>query len=110
MIARDNTPWSPCEPALLKWHDQVPLDGKTGDVYYSVEDGVGESRYVFLEGTGMSDRFAEQGAVIAETGFGTGLNFLVTVTAWLEHRRRKPQSGFLHYLAFEVPPYPGATG
>ncbi len=104
MIARDNTPWSPCEPALLEWQDQVPLGGKTGDVYYSVEDGVGESRYVFLEGTGMSDRFAKQGAVIAETGFGTGLNFLVTVTAWLEHRRGKPQSGFLHYLAFECFP------
>ncbi|MGD2008421.1 MAG: bifunctional tRNA (5-methylaminomethyl-2-thiouridine)(34)-methyltransferase MnmD/FAD-dependent 5-carboxymethylaminomethyl-2-thiouridine(34) oxidoreductase MnmC [Cellvibrionales bacterium] len=104
MIARDNTPWSPCEPALLDWQDRVPVGRKTGDVYYSLDDGVAESRYVFLEGTGMPDRFAEQGAVIAETGFGTGLNFLVTVTAWLEQRRRNPRNGLLHYLGFECFP------
>ncbi|MCB1848335.1 MAG: tRNA (5-methylaminomethyl-2-thiouridine)(34)-methyltransferase MnmD, partial [Halieaceae bacterium] len=89
-------------PAALQWErDGSPRSASFGDIYYSSEDGLAESRYVFLEGNGLPARWqAWPGAhfCIAETGFGTGLNFLLTWQAWLDTPRPRPR---LHYLSFE---------
>ena len=49
-----------------------------GDIYFSTENGLAESDYIFLEGNQLRDRWStvgvEQPFVIAEVGFGTGLN------------------------------------
>lgn len=62
--------------------DGTPRSDRFDDVYFSVEGGLEESRYVFIEHNQLSQRFAQmaphQTFVIAETGFGTGLNFLLT--------------------------------
>ena len=51
-----------------------------GDVYFSEENGLAETRHVFIHGTGLRERLAErEHLLIAETGFGTGLNFLAVV-------------------------------
>lgn len=48
-----------------------------GDIYFSREDGLAESRYVFCDSTGLPELIKTQNHVtIAETGFGTGLNFI----------------------------------
>ena len=48
-----------------------------GDIYFSTENGLAEARHVFIQGTGLRDKLAHGGQLtIAETGFGTGLNFL----------------------------------
>lgn len=47
------------------------------DVYFSAKDGLAETRHVFLDGNGLPEAWlGVDEFVIAETGFGTGLNFL----------------------------------
>ncbi|MGH1397792.1 MAG: tRNA (5-methylaminomethyl-2-thiouridine)(34)-methyltransferase MnmD [Alphaproteobacteria bacterium] len=47
------------------------------DVYFSAVDGLAETRHVFLDGNGVPEAWGGVDEfVIAETGFGTGLNFL----------------------------------
>lgn len=62
-----------------------------GDVFFS-GDGVAETGHVFVAGNELPARFAAcDGAfVIGETGFGTGLNFLVAAQRFLAnvHERR----------------------
>ena len=81
-MKRDNTPWAPTPPADVEWSgDGDPFSLRFDDVYYTREDGAAESRHVFLEGNALPDRwqgFNDRTFAIAETGFGTGLNFLLT--------------------------------
>lgn len=84
----------------LHWKDDgTPVDERVGDVYYSVEDGLAESRAVFLAGCGLPGAWADrQRFTIAELGFGTGLNFLATWQMW---RETKPKNSWLHFVSFE---------
>lgn len=69
--------------AQVEWKDGVPVATRFNDPYYSLENGLEESRYVFLQGADVINRAgATQHFVIGETGFGTGLNFLATWQAW----------------------------
>ena len=62
--------------------DQVPVSKQFDDTYYSLDNGLRETQHVFLEANGLPGRF-QDGFSIAELGFGTGLNFLTTLRAWL---------------------------
>jgi len=67
----------------LQWRGNAPVCERFDDVYYSAENGLEETRFVFLRGIGAPDIWATSNHfVIAETGFGTGLNFLATWQAW----------------------------
>ncbi|OIR16167.1 tRNA 5-methylaminomethyl-2-thiouridine biosynthesis bifunctional protein MnmC [mine drainage metagenome] len=65
---------------MLHWKDGQPFSDRYGDVYFSTDSGVEETRHVFLRGNRLADRFAAlkvgENFCIGETGFGTGLNFL----------------------------------
>ncbi|PHQ16832.1 bifunctional tRNA (5-methylaminomethyl-2-thiouridine)(34)-methyltransferase MnmD/FAD-dependent 5-carboxymethylaminomethyl-2-thiouridine(34) oxidoreductase MnmC [Marinobacter profundi] len=94
------------QPADLVWRDGVPESRQFGDVYFCRDNGLEESRYVFIDRNQLPERFAglAPGAsfVVAECGFGTGLNFLATWQAW---RRHAPaDSGCLHYVTIEKHP------
>lgn len=55
------------------------------DVYFSAEDGLAETWHVFLSGNRLPQGWAgKERFTIAETGFGTGLNFLAAWTLWDE--------------------------
>lgn len=84
----------------LQWKDDgTPFDGGVGDVYYSIADGLSETRAVFLEGCGLPERWLGQGRfTIGELGFGTGLNFLA---AWQMWRETKGDNGWLNFVSFE---------
>ncbi len=98
----ENAPWRPVPGADLQWTpDGDPLSATFGDVYYSRDNGLEESRHVFLAGNDLPQRWrsrAGTGFCIAETGFGTGLNFLLTWQTWRELPPPRPR---LHYLAIE---------
>lgn len=69
------------KPARLQWSDDGQLRSLDyGDVYFQLKKGLDESRYVYLDGNKLTERFEKlRGAFhIAETGFGSGLNFLLT--------------------------------
>lgn len=69
------------------------------DVYFSAENGLAETRHVFLAGNDLPRAWAgKTDFVIGETGFGTGLNFL----AALQLFRQTRQAGqCLHFVSFE---------
>ena len=89
----------PPRPDLHWKEDGTPVDARVGDVYYSVEDGLAESRAVFLAGCGLSEAWQNRAQfTIAELGFGTGLNFLA---AWQMWRETRAQDGWLNFVSFE---------
>lgn len=72
--------------AKIKFDENdVPISTDFDDIYYSKQDGIEETDYVFVRHNALRDRWlnlpdvAGQAFHIVETGFGTGLNFLV---AW----------------------------
>ena len=88
------------QQAKISWRDgQVPVSDLFDDPYYSLQDGLEETRHTFLGGNDLPGRFRD-GFHVAELGFGTGLNFLATLEAW--HRAGAP--GVLHYTSFEAFP------
>jgi tRNA 5-methylaminomethyl-2-thiouridine biosynthesis bifunctional protein len=64
----------------LDWRDGLPFSRHFGDVYFSADSGLEETRHVFLRGNRLPERFAalspDDCFTLGETGFGTGLNFL----------------------------------
>jgi tRNA U34 5-methylaminomethyl-2-thiouridine-forming methyltransferase MnmC len=86
--------------ASVEWRDGiVPVSVLFDDPYYSLDDGVAETQHVFLGGNELPARF-HSGFHVAELGFGTGLNFLVTLAAW----RAAGGDGKLHFTSFEAYP------
>lgn len=86
-------------PATLEWRGEIPVSTRFDDPYFSLEDGLSETRHVFLAGNGLPGRFRD-GFHVAELGFGTGLNLLTTLKAW----RDTGQSGRLRFTTFEAFP------
>ena len=72
------------QQARLEWRDtsagRVPIATRFDDPYYSLDNGLAETRHVFIDGNALPNRF-DQPLHIAELGFGTGLNLLTTVLA-----------------------------
>jgi len=88
------------QPAELTWREgQVPVSQRFDDPYFSLENGLEETAYVFLDGNDLPARFRD-GFHIAELGFGTGLNLLAALALW----RESNQSGKLHFTSFEAFP------
>ncbi|MCC1492195.1 tRNA (5-methylaminomethyl-2-thiouridine)(34)-methyltransferase MnmD [Cognatishimia sp. F0-27] len=83
----------------LEWRDGVPVSIRFDDPFYSLQDGLAETRHVFLAGCGLPDRFRD-GFQIAELGFGTGLNLLAAWSAW----RAAGAPGVLRFTSFEAFP------
>jgi tRNA 5-methylaminomethyl-2-thiouridine biosynthesis bifunctional protein len=76
-------PRDPLRSAQIQWRDGSPYSKDAEDIYYNPDDPLGESRFVFVEGTGGAALWAEKEVcLVAETGFGTGLNFLSYWDAW----------------------------
>lgn len=60
----------------LDWRDGViPVSRRFDDPYFSLNDGLSETRHVFLGGNDLPARL-RPGFHVAELGFGTGLNLL----------------------------------
>jgi len=92
--------------AELEWNEQgLPRSRLFDDVYFSAADGMAESRYVFLEGNALPERWSRLAAserfLVGETGFGTGLNFL---NAWELFNEVAPDSAQLEFLSIEAYP------
>ena len=67
-------------PASFSYRDGVLRADDFDDLYFSRDDGLGEARHVFLDGNDLAGRIAAAAQfTIAETGFGTGLNFLAAI-------------------------------
>lgn len=86
--------------------DGTPISEAYDDIYHSADGGPGQARHVFLQGNDLPQRWqGRERFVILETGFGSGLNFLATWTAWRDDPARCER---LHYLAVEKHPFRAA--
>ncbi len=95
------------KPAEISWLDQhTPYHSSTEDIYFATGQGLAESRYVFVEGNKLPERWSKPLAefTIVETGFGTGLNFLLAASLW----EKAQDTGRLHYISVEKEPLQGA--
>lgn len=95
------------QPANLEFNAEgTPVSRDFDDVYFSNDNGLEETRYVFLGGNHLEARFPEHPHplfVVAESGFGTGLNFLTLWQAFDQFREAHPQAQLqrLHFISFE---------
>jgi tRNA U34 5-methylaminomethyl-2-thiouridine-forming methyltransferase MnmC len=88
------------QQAGIDWREgEVPVSTRFDDPYFSLEDGLAETRHVFLSGNDLPARFRD-GFHVAELGFGTGLNLLAALGAW----RGAGVTGRLCYSSFEAFP------
>nr|WP_199801841.1 bifunctional tRNA (5-methylaminomethyl-2-thiouridine)(34)-methyltransferase MnmD/FAD-dependent 5-carboxymethylaminomethyl-2-thiouridine(34) oxidoreductase MnmC [Enterobacter hormaechei] len=95
------------QPANLEFNAEgTPVSRDFDDVYFSNDNGLEETRYVFLDGNHLGTRFPEHPRrlfVVAESGFGTGLNFLTLWQAFDCFRAAYPEATLqrLHFISFE---------
>lgn len=99
--------FDPIIPAHLEWRDAYPYSLDFDDIYFSKSGGLDEARHVFIDGNLLLERWRALNHqpdpifVIAETGFGCGLNFLLTYALWKQYA---PQNARLFYYSSEIHP------
>src|SRR5690349_3123230 len=90
-------------PGRYEIRDGTPYSSEYGDVFHSAGGGPAQARHVFLAGNELPARWRRRRQfVILETGFGFGLNFLVTWRAWKEDAARCER---LHFVSIEKHPF-----
>ncbi len=81
----------------------VPVSKQFGDVYFSKDNGLLETRHVFLNGNDLIERLASlkpfEYFCVGETGFGTGLNILALWQLW--QQVRADNQSHLHVISVE---------
>ena len=98
---------STIKPATLDFNNEgTPVSRDFDDVYFSNDNGLEETRYVFLGANRLPARFADHTHTlftVAETGFGTGLNFLTLWQAFDAFCAATPEATLkrLHFVSFE---------
>ena len=92
--------------AKIQWKESgEPFNCEFNDIYFSRENGLAETEYVFLKSNQLEARFQNlkknSHFVIAETGFGTGLNFLAVLQLW---EKCAPNNAKLSFISCEKHP------
>jgi tRNA U34 5-methylaminomethyl-2-thiouridine-forming methyltransferase MnmC len=87
------------QTAQIEWRDDTPISVRFDDPYFSLGDGLAETRHVFLSGNQLPARFKPD-FHIAELGFGTGLNMLASWQSWVDSGNQ----GQLNFTSFEQYP------
>lgn len=95
------------QTADLDWHRidgiDIPFSKQFGDVYFSRDNGLNETRHVFLNGNDLTERLAQlqdfEYFCVGETGFGTGLNILALWQLW--QQVRPDNQSRLHVVSVE---------
>lgn len=94
-------------PERIEWLDDgtaggSPFSPRFGDRYRSELGGLDQAREVFLKGCGLPEAWSGQPQwTVLETGFGLGLNFLVTWAAW---KADPDRPRLLHFVSTEAFP------
>jgi tRNA 5-methylaminomethyl-2-thiouridine biosynthesis bifunctional protein len=89
------------EPTPIAWtEDGRPRSALYGDAYFGADDGLAESRAVFLAGCGLPEAWTGRRTfTVGELGFGTGLNILALLDLW---RRHRPAGARLQVFSIEA--------
>lgn len=95
------------QTAELDWQTvdgiDIPVSKQFGDVYFSKDNGLLETRHVFLNGNDLPERLTRlqdfEYFCVGETGFGTGLNILALWQLW--QQARPDNHSRLHAISVE---------
>lgn len=85
--------------------DGSPFSEQFNDIYFDTESGYQQSEHVFVRGNKIAERLscANTEFTIGETGFGTGLNFLLTLQTYIRLQNTKTLPP-LHFISTEKYP------
>ena len=100
LVGQYNAWMTTMTPAEIRFEDGVLRAPAFDDVYHSADGGIAQCTSVFLSGNALPERWLNRPDFqILETGFGIGLNFLVTWSAW-RHTVPNPEAR-LHFVSLE---------
>ncbi|MBU2979748.1 bifunctional tRNA (5-methylaminomethyl-2-thiouridine)(34)-methyltransferase MnmD/FAD-dependent 5-carboxymethylaminomethyl-2-thiouridine(34) oxidoreductase MnmC [Alteromonas sp. C1M14] len=101
------------QSAQVHFNDNgIPVADHFDDVYFSVDSGIEETKHVFMAGNDLPLRWFNHDQpyfVIAETGFGSGLNCLVAMAAFHQFREENPAHPLKHLYLLSTEKYPLST-
>jgi len=94
----------PLIPAVLSFRSNgTPFSPLYDDIYHSAVGALEQANHVFLRGNALPERWhGRRVFTVLETGFGMGINFLVTWAAWRADPSRCER---LHFVSTEKHPF-----
>ncbi|KGJ92403.1 bifunctional tRNA (5-methylaminomethyl-2-thiouridine)(34)-methyltransferase MnmD/FAD-dependent 5-carboxymethylaminomethyl-2-thiouridine(34) oxidoreductase MnmC [Thalassotalea sp. ND16A] len=99
---------SPIKTANVKFDKSgAPFSADFDDIYFDNTLGCQQSEQVFIKANNIEQtwlNFSASVFVIAETGFGSGLNFFLTLEKFIAFKRRSNSSLKLHFISTEKYP------
>jgi len=94
----------------IVWHDSsTPMSIHFNDVYFNSDGAIAETRYVFIEANKLNEHFLSHTQpvfTIGETGFGSGLNFLIAWQQFLDFKQQNPDHRLKKLHFFSIEKYP----
>jgi len=96
------------KPKLTYKNDGTPYSEQFNDIYFDSESGYQQSEQIFIQGNNIKERIKQKNNhfVIAETGFGAGLNFLLTLQAYQKLQQESIHNNCAKLSFISVEKYP----
>ena len=95
--------------AKVEWtENSSPYTLLSENLYLCGQSKIDNRRHIFFGGNNFAERWGTEknlSFTIGETGFGAGLNFLITAQAWLKYRGLR-KTGTLNFVSTENSPLP----
>lgn len=89
-------------PEIVWRQESSPYSVAYDDIYFSAQDGLAESRAVFLEGNNLPGAWSKRRTFrVAELGFGLARNFCAAASLW---RETSTEDQWLSYIGIEASP------
>jgi len=93
------------KPKLIFQSNGTPYSEQFNDIYFDSKSGYQQSEDIFIHGNNINNRLNQVNDtfVIAETGFGTGLNFLLTLQSYQTLQMNHPNADIakLNFISVE---------
>lgn len=98
------------QKSTIIWNEnQAPLSVYFDDIYFNTQGAVAETKYVFIEGNHLQQRFIQHDKdtfIIGETGFGSGLSFLIAWQTFLTFKKEYPNHQLQQLKFISIEKYP----
>jgi tRNA U34 5-methylaminomethyl-2-thiouridine-forming methyltransferase MnmC len=98
------------QKSTIIWDEnQNPISPHFQDVYFNTKGAIDETTYVFIDGNDLQQRFYNHNKetfIVAETGFGSGLNFLLLWQTFLNFTKKFPNHKLKKLKFFSVEKFP----
>ena len=82
---------------MIKYQNNALYNSKFDDIYFNTYEPLAECEYAY---SSALDEINKSKIVVAEAGFGTGLNFFCTIEKFKSSNKKS-----LHYIAVEKYPF-----